>query len=229
MKWAMEDSVRCAGESSSKQVETEQVLPGRSASPYDSDRTESPEDSDRTESPPAEDDRAASPEELGQSASTNDPPPHEPEHDPLSKRKRLPSRSNSDLSPIHPPKQKRIVEEPVIDLDQEPVPAESTANNDWACEVCTCINPLQFLACDACGVERPQSVLLKSSQAGVRGEPPKRKPASSSRAVSGLARIAESRPSTVRDDSLGWKCQCGAFMEHKWWSCSACGRVKVRS
>ncbi|KAK6437979.1 hypothetical protein LTR95_005823 [Oleoguttula sp. CCFEE 5521] len=26
--------------------------------------------------------------------------------------------------------------------------------DQWTCEICTCINPVQFLACDACGVER---------------------------------------------------------------------------
>lgn len=223
MKWAMEDSVRCAGESTSSKVdESQQALPGRPTSPYDSDRTASPEDSDRTESPPADEGCANLPQNLVGASSTDKMPVHEPDPDPLSKRKRLPSRSNSSMSPIQPPKQKRIVEESV----DVPVFSGPPAQNDWACEVCTCINPLQFLACDACGVERPQSVLL-TSQPPVQSDAPKRKPVPS-RAVSGLARIAESKPS-VRNESLGWKCRCGAFMEHKWWTCSACGTLKDTS
>lgn len=93
--------------------------------------------------------------------------------------------------------------------------AELPANgdNEWACEVCTCINPLQFLACDACGVERPPSVGVAAKQR-----------------VKSAAPMPTSAQPSIPKTSLGWNCtRCGAFMEHKWWTCSACGTMKVSS
>lgn len=239
MKWAMEDSVRCANQSTAEMKKgAEQALRGRHTPSHDSDRTESPEDSQRTASP--EDlertaslgdlQRATTLRDLDRSDSQSEGLPiRERDSEMLSKRKRPSSRFNSSPSPVSPPKQKRIVEEIVVEDSPGPTNmlAQPPPTNDWACEVCTCINPLQFLACDACGVERPQAVLLQSRSPPSKSQPPMRKPAPS-RAVSGLARITESKPA-ARSESLGWNCRCGAFMEHKWWTCSACGTLKDTS
>ena len=100
---------------------------------------------------------------------------------------------------------------PIIDIS-EPWDPNAAPPDHWTCEVCTCINPLQFLACDACGCERPQKIGV-----GNRGARPK-------------LTTAVSAPVPVQDASLGWNCaQCGSFMEHKWWTCSACGRMKDSS
>lgn len=235
MKWAMEDSMKCAGESSSGNDVAQQASPpqdpDRTASPDDSDRTATPEDSDRTASPedlertpsPTQRDNTTSPVDIGRAVSTADyPPRHGHIDDTSGKRKRQSSRSNSSPSPAHPPKQERIVEEENTKPTLETLPsfAEPSAGGDWACEVCTCINPLQFLACDACGVERPQAVLLKT-------EPPKRKPVPP-RAMSAPSRKWEVA-APMKNEGLGWNCRCGAFMEHRWWTCSVCGTLKASS
>ncbi|GAB1734816.1 hypothetical protein NU195Hw_g9574t1 [Hortaea werneckii] len=49
-----------------------------------------------------------------------------------------------------------------IDLTSPPAPplidlSDPFNPDEWSCEICTCINPTQFLACDACGTERPTS------------------------------------------------------------------------
>ena len=100
---------------------------------------------------------------------------------------------------------------PIVDIS-EPFDPTAAPPAHWTCEICTCINPLQFLACDACATERPQSVGI-----GNRGARPK-------------LQTAVSAPAPVQMESLGWNCvQCGAFMEHRWWTCSACGRMKDSS
>ncbi|KAF2772075.1 WLM-domain-containing protein [Teratosphaeria nubilosa] len=99
---------------------------------------------------------------------------------------------------------------PVIDISEPFNPDE------WACEICTCINPVQFLACDACGTERPQMMF-----------PP---PAGVGRSRSMSKAPDTSMPSAVSKQGLGWNCRnCGSFMEHEWWTCSACVEMKTSS
>lgn len=102
-----------------------------------------------------------------------------------------------------------------IDLTEPFIPA-SSPTDQWTCNICTCINPVQFLACDACGIERPQRIGT--------GNRPSRKPVPRPSA-------AEHPAPTVRtQETMGWNCgRCGAFMEHKWWTCSACGVMKDSS
>lgn len=104
---------------------------------------------------------------------------------------------------------------PILNVDiSEPFDPSARPPEQWTCEICTCINPLQYLACDACGTERPERVGI-----GNRGAVPRPRP------VHPLA-----RPASVPTQSLGWTCSdCGAFMEHRWWTCSACGRMKESS
>lgn len=128
----------------------------------------------------------------------------------LASRLRRPSSARSPVSPVpattstttNTTKRKLSTATQVIDLSEPFNPDE------WACEVCTCVNPVQFLACDACGVER-----------NAAKEAPRQR--------STIATVMEEPP---RQTGLGWNCQqCGAFMEHKWWTCSACGMMKSSS
>lgn len=104
---------------------------------------------------------------------------------------------------------------PIVNVDiSEPFDPTAKPPDQWTCEICTCINPLQFLACDACGTERPERIGI-----GNRGSMPRPRP------VHDIL-----RPAPVANDSLGWNCTgCGAFMEHRWWTCSACGKMKESS
>lgn len=117
-------------------------------------------------------------------------------------------------------------------------PSAGSDLEQWACEICTCINPVQFLACDACGVERPSS-LIATDSSKTRGIPsrdnssiPLRKPVPS-RNLNVKPRptmTAEEQFPVKVPDSLGWNCStCGKFMETQWWMCSACGFVKPTS
>ncbi|CAK4030863.1 DNA-dependent metalloprotease WSS1 [Lecanosticta acicola] len=112
--------------------------------------------------------------------------------------------------------------EEFIDLTSMP---DDAAVDQWACEVCTLVNPIQFLSCDACGVERPQSVMAKTKG---RGQPPARPPRAKTEAQSKPRRKIPEAPK--QPESMGWNCtNCRAFMEHKWWTCSACGVMKIAS
>jgi hypothetical protein len=131
--------------------------------------------------------------------------------------------------------------------------------DQWTCSICTCINPTRYLACDACGIERPEPVSRRrsvmnlaapyqprSSASSVRhsssGVPPSARygsnglPVSASNprkrehhsSASSSFSYSSNRPR--EKETVGWGCsRCGAFMEHKWWTCSACGTLKPSS
>jgi len=129
--------------------------------------------------------------------------------------------------------------------------------DQWTCTICTCINPTRYLACDACGIERPEPVsrrtsTIKSSapyQPSLSGRSSSGAPSSTRYGSNGLPISSSSRKrdhrssasssfslssSTNRprekETTFGWGCsRCGAFMEHKWWTCSACGTLKQSS
>lgn len=120
---------------------------------------------------------------------------------------------------------------PLIDLtgdDDLAVSAKKPATHPppnsghWACEVCTCINPQQYLACDACGVER---LVFNVPATPSSGTP------------TTLGRSNTLRPMQAREirkeaqkESAGWNCrECGTFVEHMWWCCTLCGLMKDRS
>ncbi|GAB7354754.1 hypothetical protein MBLNU459_g5161t2 [Dothideomycetes sp. NU459] len=79
---------------------------------------------------------------------------------------------------------------------KQTAPRKSSNPESWTCQICTCINPWQFLACDACSVERP-AALSQNIRAAVPKAP--------------IEVLREQQ-------SLGWHCrECAALMEHKWW------------
>jgi len=122
----------------------------------------------------------------------------------------------------------------------------------WTCEICTLINPIQYLSCDACATERPAIYSqpdrpspppLPSSRP--RG-PPTRSGASRPRAqshsretpnslkprlsvVDSLAKL-DAQGAYKKNLPIGWQCsQCNNWMEQEWWTCSVCGRMKASS
>ncbi|WPH02501.1 Hypothetical protein R9X50_00536600 [Acrodontium crateriforme] len=85
--------------------------------------------------------------------------------------------------------------------------------DQWTCQICTCINPIRFLACDACATERPQP----STTSSRRQTPNPR-----------LSRW--SAPPQNQTENLGWTCaRCETFMERQWWTCAVCGLMKGSS
>jgi hypothetical protein len=90
----------------------------------------------------------------------------------------------------------------------------------WTCDICTLHNPLNFLCCDACGTERPDSVSAKVVQAEkdrTRKDEEQRR----------------ERERRERDNAVSatmWRCPyCTMVMESQWWTCSSCGRMKASS
>ena len=135
--------------------------------------------------------------------------------------------------PGPPPKKQR----PVTPPEPVPPPAPST----WTCEICTLINPLNFLTCDACSTERPpiynpspspppQTSSNGTSRAKDRDKDPyvtnQLKPRSS--AADNLKKF-EQQSAYKKAQPIGWKCHCGNFMEQEWWTCARCGRMKPSS
>ena len=108
---------------------------------------------------------------------------------------------------------------PLVGIDiSDPFDPNARSPEQWTCGVCTCINPLQYLACDACGCERPESVGLQQRQRERRSVAAPRPPASA-------PPLRQNR-----GQSLGWFCTwCGTFMEHVYWTCSSCGKMKESS
>lgn len=125
-------------------------------------------------------------------------------------------------------KQVKQDEEPLIDLNSIPE-ASDTPHDSWTCEVCTLVNPLQFLSCDACGVERPQSVMARNTSGSTKAKSAKSTNPSKATSNEAFGKGKWEMPPPKQNESLGWKCHCGAFMEHKWWTCSACGAMKTTS
>ncbi|KAK0319157.1 hypothetical protein LTR54_013338 [Friedmanniomyces endolithicus] len=115
------------------------------------------------------------------------------------------------------------LQSPAVEIDM----SDPCNPDEWTCDVCTYINPMQYLACDACATERPQSVAAASWVTGrsrAAGRP------NAVAAATRNPRWATPRPAAAQPERLGWNCgSCGAWMEHKWWTCSACGLMKSES
>ncbi|PNS19097.1 hypothetical protein CAC42_1833 [Sphaceloma murrayae] len=117
-----------------------------------------------------------------------------------------------------------------------PSPARSDPSSTWTCDICTCINPLDYLACDACGVERSPSAtafLARSQQANNRhsihgtSDGATGAVLSDRSAARNLERIQRQSVLLQRPETMGWACKrCRTFMEHRYWTCSVCGLMK---
>ena len=74
----------------------------------------------------------------------------------------------------------------------------------WTCEICTLVNPMSCVQCDACGIDRT-----------LPDNPPI------------TTNTATSKPKSV---PLAWKCKgCASYVEQEWWTCPSCGRMKESS
>ena len=104
---------------------------------------------------------------------------------------------------------------PLAPLPPAPTaPAVQEDPGTWKCEICTLQNPIGYLACGACGVERPFSVTARTAAASLQR----------------IERQSLRNGGLRKPETLGWSCnRCGTFMEHIYWTCSICGLMKGSS
>ncbi|CAL8575369.1 hypothetical protein XPA_001297 [Xanthoria parietina] len=116
-------------------------------------------------------------------------------------------------------------------------------SSSWTCNICTLVNPPNYLCCDACGTDRPSppsspvrppaSTSRSSGSAsntnitasGNRSRlPDKTSKFENIRALNAeIARKAQAQP-------VGWQCAgCANWMENQWWTCGNCGMMKTSS
>lgn len=136
--------------------------------------------------------------------------------------------------PVQTPRSRTISPAPAPTT--KPIPTTTAAEpplTTWTCEICTLINPNTYLTCDACGIERPDSVSAtiasaSTSSATSRSTPNALKPRSS--AYDSISRFNAETQQKVAARPLGWTCGgCGNFMESEWWTCARCGKMKQSS
>ncbi|RMZ66734.1 zinc metallopeptidase [Pyrenophora seminiperda CCB06] len=165
---------------------------------------------------------------------------HPPQGRPLS---RLVAPSSSRTPPSSLPKSTRAPSRLVSDEEEQlrrkqlpptpprtsPIPQPLTIPTDpdqWACPQCTLHNPLEYLACEVCGLEQPPQPIPEHRRfASGHSAPSLPRPPPQS----GL-RGQGATPFEPAKGRLGWNClECGTFMENQWWTCSLCGTMKLDS
>ncbi|OAL07406.1 zinc ion binding protein-like protein [Phaeosphaeriaceae sp. SRC1lsM3a] len=98
--------------------------------------------------------------------------------------------------------------------------------NKWACPQCTLHNPLDFLACEACGLEQPPQPIPQHKRFGTSNAAPSLPAPPPQSALRGHG----ATPFEPAKGRIGWNClECGTFMENEWWTCTLCGTMKLDS
>ncbi|OCL03138.1 WLM-domain-containing protein [Glonium stellatum] len=119
----------------------------------------------------------------------------------------------------------RAKQPPALPASAPPVLPPPSDPNMWSCPQCTLDNPLEFLSCDACGLEQPPQPIPKNQRFGPGGPPPPQPPPSAN-----VFRPNAPTPFEPAKGRIGWNClNCGTFMENQWWTCSLCGVMKAES
>ena len=117
---------------------------------------------------------------------------------------------------------------------QPPLPNPQAPYMDsWTCDICTLVNPANYLCCDACSTERPTpppSPLPPPQPTGsTQAKPTSIRDSNSKKAIKSLMSL-DATTSQLPAKPLGWSCHsCGNFMESEWWTCARCGSMKQSS
>lgn len=109
----------------------------------------------------------------------------------------------------------------------------ASSPNSWTCEICTLVNPVNYLCCDACSTERPSPppspVPTPQKVASTQARPSSIRDSNSKKAVKSLMSL-DATMSQLPKRPIGWSCHaCGNFMESEWWTCARCGSMKQSS
>ena len=114
-----------------------------------------------------------------------------------------------------------------------PINARTPSSDSWTCEICTLVNPSNYLCCDACSTERPSLLSLpvpKPQGVGsTQAMPSSIRDSNSKKAIKSLVSL-DATMSQLPKKPIGWSCHtCGNFMESEWWTCARCGSMKQSS
>lgn len=107
-------------------------------------------------------------------------------------------------------------------------------SDTWTCEICTLVNPSNYLCCDACTTERPSlpspPAPRPHQKAGsTQAMPSSIRDSNSKKAIKSLMSLDATMPK-LPEKPIGWNCHsCGNFMESEWWTCARCGNMKQSS
>ncbi|KAH8202792.1 hypothetical protein TruAng_003063 [Truncatella angustata] len=117
--------------------------------------------------------------------------------------------------------------------------------SSWTCQVCTLQNPLNYLCCDACGVERAEETSKELSQRTTKrqrtttvdltGSPERGTKPPTQPEMSNSTKAATLQPGSLFDENLAsrsktWTCSfCGRVRDWNLWTCDLCGKVKESS
>lgn len=140
--------------------------------------------------------------------------------------------ASSEHSPA--PESKRSVPSNPPFLDTPPTYEEALGISPitWACDLCTLINPASNANCDACGVRRPEEDLeiVEVPRRQSRTSQPIR-PGGLKRSTSvGTKRRVRFGPDPVTSTKRMWDCHnCTTANDPGWWTCTACGIMKLSS
>ncbi|KAI4158849.1 MAG: hypothetical protein LQ342_007085 [Letrouitia transgressa] len=140
----------------------------------------------------------------------------------------------------------------VIDLDDPKSTRSSTES--WTCDICTLVNPPSYLCCEACETERPSLPPSSSSPAPPVRPSPSNRTSSASRSsdsrkqhnyhqnvhdvekskkkdtFANIKSLNAAIERKAQQQPVGWQCHgCGNWMENHWWTCAACGSMKLTS
>ena len=127
-----------------------------------------------------------------------------------------------------------------------PPPANPIPPDTWTCEICTLVNPISYLQCEACEIERPPKYSSPIPQQKPPLQPHRSShhlPISSTSSIphghSFAPRLGaaeaharfEAEGAHKRDNKpLAWRCDgCGNYVEQEWWTCQLCGRMRGSS
>jgi DNA-dependent metalloprotease WSS1 len=147
-----------------------------------------------------------------------------------------PAGSRAMMSPIPTLQSPSIPVETKLAPQNEPQPPsiDLTYEEDaetWTCDVCTLVNPIQFLACDACTAERTSTMPTAPARSGGTNSKPedRQKPNALKPRQSVAKSLAtlEAQEASKPAKPMGWLCHvCNNWMESQWWTCARCGSMK---
>ncbi|KAL8738441.1 MAG: hypothetical protein Q9181_000755 [Wetmoreana brouardii] len=129
-------------------------------------------------------------------------------------------------------------------FDLEDPASAADFSSSWTCNICTLVNPPNYLSCDACGTDRPSpppsrpSSSSESSHTKPQANSQHDWPKSDERSripkkgdkLDQIRSLNKEIERKAQAQPVGWECVgCGNWMESQWWTCGRCGMMKVKS